>query len=169
MTVLHLGVIEQSYSDQSFTAPRSPKHRIGAAKRGKVSAPGPRPNTMTTGDVAELLERQYHIIETFFELHEDAITDALVQSATGALQNLIAGAPGTISLTAEGASEVETMFRDWLSQRGMDQTSTPGVPTKAALDGVSHRFAHPYAKRPSRPSFVDTGLYEANFHAWTDV
>jgi hypothetical protein len=37
------------------------------------------------------------------------------------------------------------------------------------MRGVNHRFMHPYARRPSRPSFIDTGLYVANFTAWVDM
>lgn len=122
----------------------------------------------TTGEVAEILEAKYHIMETFFELHETEIVGMLERSLEGALQNIAAGAPGTIGVNAEGESAIEATFKNWLSQRGMDQTATPGVPTLAALHGVSHRFAHPYARRASRPSFIDTGLYQANFKAWVD-
>lgn len=120
----------------------------------------------TTGDVAEILEDRYHIMETFFELHENAIASMLTKSVEEAIQSIHAGAPGYIDPHLEGLSELEHEFKDFLSMRGMDATATPGVPTRAATRGVSHRFLHPYAKHPSRPSFIDTGLYQANFHAW---
>ena len=164
MLTLHLGVIDIPYSDASYTA--APKDRkIGRARRGKITAPAPQSNHKTTGDVAEILEAKYHIMETFFETHEDAISGLLEKSVEGALQNLLAG-PGTLNATAEGESDIAKAFQDFIEQRGMDGL-VDGVPTKAAQRGVSHRFLHPYAKRPSRPSFVDTGLYVANFAAWT--
>jgi len=165
---LHLGVIEQPYSDASYDKPRSAKALLGAAKRGKISAPAPQTNGRTTGDIAEILEEKYHIMEIFSELHEDLIVQAVADGMEGAIQNIAAGQPGVISLTSEAESEIEMRFRQFLSNREMDGTATSGVPTKAGRDGVSHRFLHPYAKRGSRPSFIDTGLYQANFKAWTD-
>ncbi len=66
---LHLGVIDIPYSDASYTA--APKGRkIGRARRGKITAPPPQSNHKTTGDVAEILEAKYHIMETFFAKRE---------------------------------------------------------------------------------------------------
>jgi hypothetical protein len=50
----------------------------------------------------------------------------------------------------------------------MDRLGYPGVPTKASLDGVSHRFKNKRGA-PGRPSFSDTGLYEDSFVAWIDA
>jgi hypothetical protein len=166
VTTLHLGVIEVPYSDASYAAAPKGK-RLGRAKRGNPAAPRGS-NQQTTGDVAQLLEDKYHIMETFFELHENDIAGMFERSAEGALQNLMAGAPGTISITAEAESEIEARFRQFLSNREMDATGTAGVPTRAARLGVSHRFLHPYARRSSRPSFIDTSLYVSNFHVWSD-
>ena len=167
MSVLHLGFIEQPYSDASFNPTRAKALRRGAAKRGDPTSP-PQTNTMTTGDVAEILEAKYHIVETFFETHENEIVGMLEQSVEDALQNIVLGAPAGASFSAQAETDIGALFKTWLSARGMDDTATPGVPTEAARRGVSHRFLHPYAKRPSRPSFIDTGLYEANFIAYSD-
>lgn len=168
---LHLGVIEIPYVDRSY-APLSPKaaqkNFLGAPKRGSVNAPRPNSPNKTTGDVAEILEARYHVMETFYDLNEVPILAMIDNSIQGALQNLYAGGPGTLSPTAQGESDIETRFKQFLSNREMDGTATPGVPTKAALRGVSHRFNHPYAKRGSRPSFIDTGLLQANFKAWVE-
>jgi len=49
----------------------------------------------------------------------------------------------------------------------MDQLGYPGIPTGAAEAGVNHRLLHPYAKdNPERPSFIDTGQYQADFKSW---
>lgn len=172
MPKLVLGVIDLPYATPSYTPiytpTKSPKALLGAAKRGKISAPRYAGNQKTTGDVATILEDKYHIEEVFFELHRNQIVGALETSLSGALENLLAGAPATISGTAEGESKIETMFKQYLSNREMDALGVKGVPTKAAQKGVSHRFLHPYAKRPPRPSFIDTGLMQANFRAWVE-
>jgi hypothetical protein len=165
--LIHLGVVDIPYADASYEKPHSPKARLGRVKRGKIDAPRTPSNQQTTGDVAEVLEAKYHVMEVFADLHEDVIVSAFEESLGDALQSLIQGAPPTMSFSAAAESAIEDRFRQFLSNREMDETATPGVPTKAARDGVSHRFAHPYAKRPSRPSFIDTGLMQANFKVWT--
>ena len=172
MTVLHLGIIDVPYSSGSYDkAPKKiAKVRYGTAKRGDVKAERAGSATKTTGDVAEILESKYHIMEFFFEdVGSELIGDALANSVAGAIENLFAGAPAaTINPSAEAMSEIEAAFKLFLSQQEMDGQQ-PGVPTKAAQMGVNHRFLHPYAKsNPSRPSFIDTGLYSANFKSWID-
>lgn len=178
--ILHLGVFDIPYADASYqplTQKQAAKRFLGAAKKGsshakKKSFTSPKiaaSQHKTTGDVATILEEKYHIMEIFFELHENQVVGMLEQSMEDALMSIHSGGPGYLDPNLAGTSELETEFKNFLSNRGMDQTATPGVPTKAALRGVSHRFLHPYAKRPSRPSFIDTGLYQANFHAWMEA
>jgi hypothetical protein len=64
----------------------------------------------------------------------------------------------------QATSKIERRFKEFLTNKEMD--GQPGVPTKAALAGRSKRFKRAYAKRPSRPSFVDTGLYRGAFKSW---
>lgn len=126
----------------------------------------PHPNSRgTTGDVAEILEDEYHIMATFFAEHAPQIIALIEGAFVDALEDLIAGAPPVVKMSAAAESAIEAMFRAWLSSRGMD--GMPGVPTEAAMKGVNHRRLHPYAKgNPSRPSFIDTGTYVAAFKAW---
>lgn len=147
MTTLHLGVIDQPYAD-------------GA----------------TTGDVAEILEDKYHVMEVFFESRINDVTDALEKSIQGALDALDMGAPvENIDPFGSATADIEAAFRHFLDSKEIESLGIPGVPTQAALDGVSHRFKNPRykktkggkkVKRAPRPSFIDTGLYEASMKAW---
>jgi hypothetical protein len=120
----------------------------------------------STGDIAEILEDKYSIMGTFFALHSPAIAALLEHNLKDSLEDALAGGSGGVSF--QGAeSAIGTLFRAWLSSRGMDGLA-PGVPTAAAQRGVSHRFKHPYARRGARPSFIDTGTYVAAFTAWVD-
>ena len=173
MTVLHLGVIDVPYAQSSYRPPakKAKGFRRGKALRGDAGAAASPTAFKTTGDVAEILEAKYHIMEVFFEdVSGDAIGDALAHSVAGAIENLFAGAPpASIAPTAEAEGEIESAFRHYLAQEEMAALGIPGVPTGAALRGVNHRRIHPYAKgNAPRPSFIDTGLYMANFKAWVD-
>jgi hypothetical protein len=140
MTTLHLGVLDIPYASKE---------------------------TKTTGDVAEILEAKYHVMDYFFNLHQEEIIKELEVSIAGSFESLMMGAPPQEDIHAAGTARVETMFKDFLSNQEMDGLE-PGVPTTAALRGVSHRFKRPYVLRPPRPSFIDTGQYQATFKCWVD-
>ena len=168
MPVLHFGVIETPYAASSYQrVPKASKtFRRGAPKPIRQDAAGGS-NTKTTGDVAQILEDKYHIFETFADvLGLDIIAASLEHSLDDAIKDIQGGAPTKgLSVTLAAEQELETAFRIFIDQEEMD--GKPGVPTAAALKGVNHRFLHPYAKsNPARPSFRDTGLYEASFKAW---
>ena len=145
MTTLHLGVTEIPYA--------------GRPGKGKT--------VTTTQDVAEILEGKYHIFEHFYEIHHNEISSLIEFAVAGATETLMMG--GRASLDAAlgaAASRIEDMFRKMLDEKELDKLGYPGIPTGAALKGVSHRFGHPYARRGPRPSFVDSGLYQSSFKAW---
>ena len=143
MPILHLGVTEIPYSGAQGT---------------------------TTGDVAEILEAKYSIMETFVEtLGREAIAKSLERSVQNAVENVLMGSnSAAFAMTAEAEGEIEAAFKAFLTQQDMDGR-VAGVPTAAALKGVNHRLKHPNSKdNPERPSFVDTGLYLASMKVWTD-
>lgn len=124
----------------------------------------------TTGDVATILEAKYHVMELFVEeLGHDVIGKAFEESAKNAVEDLFSGAPAaSLSLTLDATEEIQTAFRIFIDQRELDGV-VPGVPTQAALKGVNHRLKRPSVKgNPERPSFKDTGLYQASMRAWTE-
>lgn len=164
MPTIHLGVIDIPYNEPSSAngkparkASKHPRpHKSQAAKYGN----------MTTGDVAEILEAKYHIMELYWNLHEAQIAADLEESLSGALETFLLGGPIAATGFESALSKMEDSFKQMLSQRELDTLGYPGIPTLAAQMGVSHRFKRPYAKRPPRPSFIDTGLYQASFKAW---
>jgi len=146
---LHLGVIDFPYVSQS-----------GEKKSGKIVVE-------TTGDVAEILEGKYHIMEHFFELHGDDIAAALEDGLAGALETLLLGGSPATDLFASGAAKIEEIFRRFLESRELETLGYPGIPTQSALLGISHRFKK--KRGPRRPSFIDTGAYEGAFKIWLDA
>lgn len=169
---LNLGVVDIPYGNAY--APRNPRPLRGPislksamlrrARRAQAAA-----SPLSTGDVAEILEDRYHIMESFFELNKADIQTMLDKGLVGVLQNILLGLPAPADPFDTASGKMAKLFRSFLSQQKMDSLGVPGVPTKASLAGVSHRRAHPYAKRGPRPSFIDTGLYQKSFVAWTEI
>lgn len=162
MTTLYLGVIDIPYAyDQEQV---SKKGKVLKRKKKVVKS-------ITTGDVAEILEDKYHVMEVFYEEHSQhgLIQAAIEESLAGALESLVRGAPVTADPFAAATQAIAEAFKVYVTSGAAERAGGPGVPTEAALKGVSHRKAHPYAKaNPRRPSFVDTGMYVDHFKAWVD-
>ena len=123
----------------------------------------------TTGDVAQILEANYHVMETFFESRKDQIAGFLADSLANALQDRLNGVPTRSSPTYGAEQQIEAEFRAFLDANEMQivALATTGSPiSEAAARGVNHRFKRPYArKNRARPAFVDTGLYRSSFRA----
>lgn len=161
---LVLGVNDVPYN-QGRPAPRRVRVRTRKGKQEASSAPAS--GQQTTGDVAGYLEEKYHVMQTFAERYMPEIGNALAHGMAGAIESLVAGAPASPQPLAGALAEIEEGFRVFLDQEEL--AGSPGVPTEAALKGINHRLKHPYAKANARrPSFIDTGLYEANLRAWVE-
>lgn len=158
MASLVFGVLEVAYSDAHN--PNNPKAGV-----------------TTTGDVAEILEKRYHVMQTFFDLRKGRIAEYIADGMATAIQNLVAGRPtigsaerlGTGNAMYDAAQRIEHEFRSFLDANEMQKISIAlyGTPVSAAAArGVNHRKKRPYVKKNrARPAFVDTGLYRASFRA----
>jgi hypothetical protein len=164
MATLNLGVREMPYAAVFSRAARVPKGRTVSRAQMAYGAGG-----KTTGEVAKILEARYGVMRAFFDMEkEKTVIPAISQSVKGALISLMNNQPGKIDIFASGMERIQAGFKESLSMRRYDGL-LKGVPTAASLRGVSHRFKQPYARRGSRPSFIDTGLYQSSFVAWMDV
>ncbi|HCI7179078.1 TPA: hypothetical protein NPQ89_002579 [Salmonella enterica] len=128
---------------------------------GVIDVPYEDENT-TTGDVAEYLEEKYQIMQTFFDRYSNDIADLMAKDISASLENMMAGAPPAKDPLAESMSRIHDLFVAFLDNTEMNGLS--GVPTRRALEGISRRFKN--KKGPPRPSFIDTGTYQAAMRAW---
>ncbi len=160
--ILNLGVTDLPYADPE------PARKVPKKPGKRPRKPAERQGSLSTGDVAEILEAHYHVMEHFVELHGEEIAHQIENSMQGALENLLSGAPVPAGHDIFGTamSEIEDVFKNMLSNEELEKIGYPGLPTQAAIKGVSHRFKRPYAKRAKRPSLIDTGLYQSSFKAW---
>lgn len=164
MKRLHLGVIDLPYVN--YNAPQP----IVLTKRGKPKKKQPAPvynkTGMTTGRLARILEDKYHIMESFWKMHEVNILNYMHSAMEGSLKNIMAGAPPAGNPLMQAESAIESRFKQFLSLNEIEGMGIAGVPTFAAMRGVNHRLK--LKRGPPRPSFIDTGLYESSFKAWFD-
>jgi len=117
-------------------------------------------------DVAEALEKRYHIVETFSDQMLDYISEELSYYYDEQLEELFESR--TRSGPGKFARNITLAFRDFIRKGGMDD-AVRGVPTKASIEGKTWRPG--YGKFPTgetRPSFIDTGTYIGSFRAWVD-
>jgi hypothetical protein len=154
---LKLGVIDLPYADAA-------SYKEVKSRKPKQSSQ----SSITTGDVAEILEDQYHIMEVFFELHGEEIAEKLAEGMVDTIESLELGAPVALDPYGDAMAWAEQRFREFIRDKEMERLGIPGVPTQAAMDGHSHRFKQPYKKRKSRPSFYDTGLFVGAFKSWVE-
>lgn len=151
--LLNLGVVDVPYAHQPPARGRRKKRGGGAAR-------------ITTGDVADILEGRYHVMEHFAQIHQADVAAALEDGLAGALETLMMGGSPAASLFATAEGEIEESFKRMIETKELDRLGYPGVPTQASLDGRSSRFKR--RRGPARPSFVDTGLYVGSFKAWVE-
>lgn len=123
--------------------------------------------TTSTGDVAELLEKNYGVMRTFYELNEEQISAMLAESVADSINAVVNGAPPAASVSYAGEQKIEAAFRTFIygneMQKIMDRVG--GVVSQAAQKGVTKRKK---TRGAPRPAFVDTGLYVESFRAWID-
>lgn len=174
MRYLTLGVVDVPYeNDGERPAPRITKkgrvHKTDAARLqreqdGHDTTPdGP----TTTARVATILEDQYGVMQVFYDTKKEEITGFLVDSLEGALEDLYAGAPATRDPFAQAGQKVAASFRHFLMTGEIEHLGVEGVPTQAAIERRSLRFKNKVGPN-RRPSFIDTGTYEASMRAWME-
>jgi len=182
VTVLNLGVIDQPYVTPP--APAKPPAKKGR-RIGPHAAHAAKYTNITTGEVANILEAQYHIMEVFWHDVGETLFEKNIYSDMGkAIRAMFMGAPFKVhaQLYQITLASLEVRFKQYLANSEIEKAGVLGVPTQAALDGVSHRFksginwawaTNATGKKVKafgvrRPSFIDTGLYQSSFKSWVD-
>ena len=142
------------------------------------------PNGKPTYEVAMELEQKYTLFSAFATSQIDSIKNEITKSVAGALQNAMSGKrmPDPYK---QGCSAIVRNFQDFLDEEKLAGFGIAGVPTQAALLGKTTRKKSRSAKGlkvkkvaigdklytaygPRRPSFIDSGILQANLQAWVD-
>ncbi|CAI3958047.1 unnamed protein product [Commensalibacter communis] len=149
LKAINLGVINFSYSDGAH---------------------------QTTGNVAGILEKKYEILTNFVQAHEDEIAKLLTTAMENVVKEHIQTGKVNKSSFNTAFSKIGNEMKRFLSTQEVEKMGIAGVPTKAASDGVSHRFKRKRKGvargktryRARRPSFIDTGQMESSYIVWGD-
>jgi len=115
----------------------------------------------TTGEVAEILEDKYGVMQKFADQNLDFMAQSITDGVIGAIENAFAGAPQTANVFAEGLSKIEDRFHDYIDHE------EHGIRTKSKekpLSGV--RKKRQYRRVTGKTTFVDSGLYRNSFKVW---
>lgn len=130
-------------------------------------------STLSTYDVGMILEEEYGLFSTFYDLNKDFINEEVSKYISDAL---------TAANSTEAAIEsrfldaISLKFKLMLEQREFDG-KLPNVPVKAALEGYHRgkKTGNPKGRpkkgatrktSPSRPSFVDTHTLKNSLATW---
>ncbi len=130
---------------ESWYPSLAPLKHVMAKSRSKPTAHN---TTASVSQVAEELEHDYGIMETFFQTHGEAIGDAWLKQQLGIRRTF--------------ATDVEKRFRTFIKNREMDGKAR-GVPTFAARINRSRFFGK--QRLWGATSFVDSGVYVGSFRA----
>lgn len=126
---------------------------------------------VTTGDVAQILEKRYAVMTGFAVTYLSKIADDMAESYAGALESILMGGPPG-NPAAQATSKIASRAKNYLSSMEAERVLAPGtekfpVPTHAAIMGINHRKKKPRTGI-RRPSFIDTGMYQNSLIAWTE-
>lgn len=116
---------------------------------------------VTTGEVADFLEKKYHVMRVFVELHGADVANELGFAVAERMESILQGNPsqGGLNLPVD---KIGLMFRKYLDAGEWEQTS--GQQIAAAKVGISHRMKGK-KRKGKRVAFIDTGLYQQSFEA----
>lgn len=118
---------------------------------------------VTTGDVGEILEAKYHVMQHFYDAHKVDIAADLENAIKDQLDVIMDGrSPSTDPFRGANA-KIVSRFKDFLMTGEIETMGIPGIPTQAS---IKRREGGRSARKKSAgtgPSFVDSGMYENNF------
>ena len=114
-----------------------------------------------TGEVAEILEAKFGVMQKFADQNIDEIAVMIENGLAGSLESILAGAPPEFNVFGQAMADIESRFQDYIDRE------EHGIQTKSKQSPKSGaRKKRQYRKASDKVTFVDSGLYRGNFKAW---
>lgn len=141
----------------------------------------PEPGGITSYGLGKILEDKYSLFSSYVEMHHKDIENELCEALAGAFETFqktghVAKKPFDAAGQKLSLGLKKFIYEEELAGK------VAGVPTKAALEGLSTRTMN--GKTPKkvragqkfkkvktgvrRPSFIDTGIFEASTKVWIE-
>lgn len=118
-----------------------------------------------TGEVAEILEGKFHVMQIFADKNLDKIAGYIEDGIAGALESVAAGAPENFNVFGSAMENITDRFHEYIDNE------EHGILTKEKKYGTQKagaRKKRQYRKATNKTTFVDSGLYRNNFVAWVN-
>ena len=152
---------------------------------GVIDVPEPY-GDKSTYEVGKDLEKTYGLFSMFYNHEKDDIADWISKDAAVGLEMMMAGQPVEVSkVFAVSSEEITDKMHKFITSQEVERVAATygeqGIPTQAALEGRSFRFAKGFTakrqvkgikgagkaiqKRTPRPSFIYSGVFEASLKA----
>jgi hypothetical protein len=135
----------------------------------------PEPNGNTSYGVGKILEEKYTLFSSYVEMHQKDIERELCEALVGAFETF--QATGNIARQPFDAAgqELSLGLKKFIYEEEL-AGKVAGVPTQAALEGVTTRKVGRGKKTKfkrtktgiRRPSFIDSGIFEASTKVWIE-
>ena len=135
----------------------------------------PEPGGITSYGLGKILEEKYTLFSSYVEMHHKDIENELCEALVGAFETY--QATGHIAKQPFDAAgqELSLGLKQFIYKEEL-AGKVAGVPTQAALEGVTTRKVGRGKKSKfkrtktgvRRPSFIDSGIFEASTKVWID-
>jgi len=144
---------------------------------GVIDVPEPEGNT--TYGVGQQLENKYGLFSVFVDAHAKDIINDLGNSLARSLETYMITGNAPQNSFKQAEQDITQRLKDYITHEEMAGLGVAGVPTQAALDGLSLRtksgknvskvrkgqkFKKVYGAR--RPSFIYSGVFQASLKVW---
>jgi len=139
------------------------------------------PNGITSYGLGNILEEKYTLFSAFVDIHQQEISNQLSESLAGAMETFLATGNMPKNPFNAAGEELTLSLKKYIYTEEL-AGKVAGVPTQAALEGISTRTMN--GKNPRkvkggqkfkrvktgvrRPSFIDTGIFEASTKVWIE-
>lgn len=139
------------------------------------------PNGITSYGLGKILEEKYTLFSSYVEMHQKDIEHELSEALAGAFETFVATGHVAKNPFDAAGQELTLGLKKFIYQEEL-AGKVAGVPTQAALEGISTRTMS--GKTPTkvrkgqkfkrvktgvrRPSFIDTGIFEASTKVWIE-
>jgi len=135
----------------------------------------PEPNGNTSFGVGKILEEKYTLFSSYVNMHQKDIEHELTQAIVGAFETFQTTGRAPKQPFDAAGQELTLGLKKFIYNEEL-AGKVAGVPTQAALDGVTTRKVGRGKKAKfkrtatgiRRPSFIDSGIFEASTKVWIE-